>query len=272
MKARVLTGIVGGFGAIALLIFAPVIAVRVIVTALCVLAMYELLQVCQCKQPGVIVVSLLFAAAMPYLDMVADFKLLVPVCAFYVAVICGLQVIFHKSVKIEQTALIGLGALAIVLPIGMLAYIFALPVHGRAYVFLTLIIAWFSDMGAFFAGKFFGRHKLCEVISPKKTVEGFIGGIIISVIFSCLGAWIYQVAVLGDSGHVIYWQIALISLAVAPVSVVGDLFCSIIKRHYGIKDFGNIFPGHGGVLDRFDSVIFVAPLMYLSLLYLPLIY
>jgi len=272
LKARVLTGIIGGFGAMAALIFFPLWAIRLLVMVLCVIAMLEILKACKCTQPVVSMISLLFAASIPYLDMVKGFALLVPVFAAFATAVCVCQVICHKSIVIDQTALILTGAFAVVFPIGLLSFIFALPDHGRAYVFLTLIIAWFSDMGAFFAGKFFGRHKLCEKISPKKTVEGFVGGIITSVLFSVLGAWIYQTLVLGDSGQVIYWQIALISFLIAPVSVVGDLFCSIIKRHYGIKDFGNLFPGHGGVLDRFDSVIFVTPLLYLSLLYLPLIH
>ena len=272
MKARVLTGVFGGAFAISALIFFPVWSIRAIVALLCMIGMYELIGACRCKQPAITAVSMAFAASVPFLDAVDGFRLLVPVCAAFTTIVCILQVLCHRSVTIEQTALILAGALVIIFPIGMLAYIFALPTHGRAYVFLTLIIAWFSDMGAFFAGKLFGRHKLCEVISPKKTVEGFFGGIVISVLFSCLGAFIYQTAVLHDGGQVVYWQIALIGLAVAPLSVVGDLFCSIIKRHYQLKDFGNLLPGHGGVLDRFDSVIFVAPLMYLSLLYVPLIH
>ncbi len=272
MKARVLTGVFGGAFAISALIFFPVWAIQLVLAVLCVIGMYELIGACHCKQPVVVIVSLLFAAAIPFLNWMEGFRLLVPVCALFITIVCLLQVLCHKTIRIDQTALLIMGALTIVLPIGMLSYIFAMPDHGRAYVFLTLIIAWFSDMGAFFAGKFFGRHKLCETVSPKKTVEGFFGGIVISVLFSCFGAWIYQTAVLGNGGHVVYWQIALISLVVAPLSVVGDLFCSIIKRHYQLKDFGNLLPGHGGVLDRFDSVIFVAPLMYLSLMYVPLIH
>lgn len=272
MKARVLTGLIGGIFAIAALIFFPVIALRVIVALLCGMAMYELLSVGKCKNIAQMIVTIIFAVAIPFLDMVEGFKLIALAVAVYMLLLGFIQVVAHTSVRIEQTMLLLGGTFTIIMPIGSLVYIFALPEHGRAYLFLTLIIAWFSDMGAFFAGKLFGKHKLCEVISPKKTIEGFIGGIVSAIAFSLLGALIYQNAVLGDAAQVIYWQVALIALVVAPVSVLGDLFCSIIKRHYGIKDFGNILPGHGGVLDRFDSTIFVAPLMYLALLWFPLIH
>ncbi len=272
MKARVLTGLIGGIFAIAALIFFPVWSIRVILSALCVVAMHELLMAGKCKNIAQRVTAMIFAAAVPFLEMVDGFRLIALVLTVYVALMGFIQVVAHNTVRIEQTMLVLGGSVAIIMPIGSLAYIFALPEHGRAYVFLTLIITWFSDMGAFFAGKLFGKHKLCEVISPKKTVEGFIGGIIAAILFSVLGAFIYQTAVLGETTQVIYWQVALIALMVAPVSVVGDLFCSIIKRHYGIKDFGNILPGHGGVLDRFDSTIFVAPLMYLALLWFPLMH
>ncbi len=272
MKARVLTGLIGGIFAIAALVFFPVIAIRCILAFLCAVAMHELLSVGKCKNIAQKIVTIAFAAAVPFLDMVEGFKLIAAAVAVYMLLLGFIQVVSHNDVRIEQTMLLLGGTFAIIMPIGSLVYIFALPEHGRAYLFLTLIIAWFSDMGAFFAGKLFGKHKLCEVISPKKTIEGFIGGIIAAVLFSLLGAWIYQIAVLGETVHVVYWQVAVIALAVAPVSVLGDLFCSIIKRHYGIKDFGNILPGHGGVLDRFDSTIFVAPLMYLALLWFPLIH
>ena len=272
MKARVLTGLIGGIFAIAALVFFPVIAIRGIVALLCGVAMYELLSVGKCKNIVQKIVAIAFAVSVPFLDMMEGFKLMAAVMALYMLLLGFIQVVAHNDVRIEQTMLLLGGMFTIVLPIGSLVYIFALPDHGRAYLFLTLIIAWFSDMGAFFAGKLFGKHKLCEVISPKKTIEGFVGGIIAAVLFSLIGAFIYQTAVLGDTVQVVYWQVALIALGVAPVSVLGDLFCSIIKRHYGIKDFGNILPGHGGVLDRFDSTIFVAPLMYLALLWFPLIH
>ena len=137
---------------------------------------------------------------------------------------------------------------------------------------LALIIAWLADSGAYFVGTFLGKHKLCPRISPKKTVEGLIGGIACSVLFSLFAGWVYQTAVLGDTAHVSYRTILAVSLIGAPLSVVGDLFASLIKRRCNVKDFGNLFPGHGGMMDRFDSLLFVLPVVYLTVSNFKLIY
>ena len=103
-------------------------------------------------------------------------------------------------------------------------------------------------------------------------MEGLIGGIVVSVGSSVLVAYLYQVLALGDSAYVSLWQIALLALLCAPLSVLGDLFASIIKRQSGVKDFGHIMPGHGGIMDRFDSMMFVLPVLYILVQYVPLVY
>lgn len=126
-----------------------------------------------------------------------------------------------------------------------------------------------ATSGAYFVGTFLGKHKLCPTISPKKTVEGLIGGFVVSVLASVLAGWLYQLYLTsqGITAMVSLWQIALIALLLAPLSVAGDLFASIIKRQCHVKDFGSIMPGHGGVMDRFDSVLFVAPVMFILVHY-----
>lgn len=272
MKVRIITGAVGGVAAIALLLFSPVWLIRLVAALILVIAMYELLSAEQCKHVGVNIAAYAFAASCPFLDMIEGFSLMWIVLLAYMLLLAFFLILSHETVRFEQCANLLALSVMIILPIAGLAYIRAIPVHGKAYLFFPLIIAWFSDMGAYFTGSFLGKHKLCEKISPKKTVEGFIGGIVIAVIFSLLGAFIYQVAVLNAQGlSISYWMVALIALVTAPISVLGDLYCSVIKRHRGIKDFGNIFPGHGGVLDRFDSLIFVAPILYILCQVLPLI-
>lgn len=274
LKTRIITGAVGGVSAIAILLFVPTLGIRVLAALICVLAMYELLQSCGCKHKGVWASALLFAASCSFLDMPFDVPLLWIALVAY-GLLLALNLIFsYDTLPFEQVVYIAFASIFVVMPIASLAYIRAIPVHGTAFLFLPLIIAWFSDMGAYFAGSFLGKHKLCETISPKKTVEGFVGGIVAAVVFSLLGAWIYQVVLLNHSDaamQVQYGWIALIALVTAPISVVGDLFCSVIKRRQGIKDFGNLFPGHGGVLDRFDSLIFVSPILYILCSHLPLI-
>ncbi len=129
-------------------------------------------------------------------------------------------------------------------------------------------IAWGADVFAYFAGYLFGKHKLAPTLSPKKTKEGAVGGFVGSVVITWLFLWLYSMVkpLLEGGGE---YRITAKLLAVSAVlallgsflSMFGDLFASAIKRQTGIKDYGNIMPGHGGVLDRFDSVLLVAPLV-----------
>ena len=119
--------------------------------------------------------------------------------------------------------------------------------------------AWLTDTCAFFAGKLCGRHKLCPNISPKKTVEGAIGGVLgTTILFLAYGYALQQLA--GITVH--YLHLGVLAVCAGIVSEIGDLTASMIKRELKLKDFGNVMPGHGGILDRFDSLLFVAPLMY----------
>lgn len=271
MKTRVLTGLVGGLSALAALLFFPAWAIRLLVVGVCGITMYELLQAGGCKHKGIGVTALLFAAACPFFDVIEE---VVPVGAILVAyalVLAVIQVAYIERLPFAQTMFVFATSIGIVLPIATLAYIRALPDHGKAFVFLPLIVSWFADMGAYFAGTLFGKHKLCPKVSPKKTVEGLLGGMVAAVLFALLGAWIYQLLLPADTVHIVYWRVALFAFVISPASVMGDLLCSVIKRAQGIKDYGNLFPGHGGMLDRFDSLIFVAPIVYYALQYIPMI-
>ena len=126
------------------------------------------------------------------------------------------------------------------------------------YVYLICFIgAWVTDTFAYFCGFLFGKHKLIPDVSPKKTIEGSIGGTLFCVLFMILYGWIVQWMSAGDV-VANYLVLGISGLFIAIVSQVGDLLMSAIKRTYGIKDYGKLFPGHGGVLDRFDSVLAVA--------------
>ncbi len=133
-------------------------------------------------------------------------------------------------------------------------------------VLLPLVSAFTSDASALFAGMAFGRHKLAPELSPKKTVEGAVGGLLGAIACTVLYGYIMQT---GFGLAVSYPRLAVYGALGSLISQLGDLFFSYIKRQYGIKDYGNIFPGHGGVLDRFDSVVFCAPLTELLIRILP---
>ena len=137
--------------------------------------------------------------------------------------------------------------------------------HGMFYFILIAFCAWGSDTGAYFVGCAIGKHKLAPVLSPKKTIEGLIGGIVSNLILSTLFALVYSLSVEGVE-EVSYLLVILVAIIGSLVSVVGDLFASAIKRYYKIKDYGNIMPGHGGVLDRVDSILMISPLMIILVL------
>lgn len=129
------------------------------------------------------------------------------------------------------------------------------------YIYMFIFIgAWITDIFAYFGGRFFGKHKLCPGVSPKKTIEGAVSGILFCSLFFVLYAMI-----IGKLENIApnYAIIALIGAFISVISQFGDLAASAIKRDYGVKDYGKIFPGHGGVLDRFDSILAVAPFLYM---------
>jgi phosphatidate cytidylyltransferase len=128
---------------------------------------------------------------------------------------------------------------------------------GAGFVILALGLAWFSDTGAYFAGRFLGKHKLYEAVSPKKTIEGAVGGLVASVVWALFGTFVYLRGVL-PLGHAI--PLAIVGGALGQA---GDLGESLLKRSTGVKDSGAIVPGHGGVLDRVDAVIVTAVVVYL---------
>ncbi len=138
---------------------------------------------------------------------------------------------------------------------------------GRYYIFIPFAAAFLSDIGAYFVGSFMGKHKLCPVISPKKTVEGLFGGIIMAVLGMIGYGLILQ---FGFDMSVNYLYVVIYGLFGSLCGVFGDLSFSVIKRQTGIKDYGDLFPGHGGILDRFDSVIVVAPLIEALLILIPM--
>jgi len=128
--------------------------------------------------------------------------------------------------------------------------------NGLFLLIMGLCGAWIADTGAYFTGVAFGKHKLCPEISPKKTIEGFVGGIVSTgIVFAIAFAVNYKDVTIGIAAFVI-------GTVCAVIGTVGDLSASMVKRQIGFKDYGKIMPGHGGLMDRFDSVLFVLPTFY----------
>ena len=181
-------------------------------------------------------------------------------------------IFYHDYLSYFDTAFAITGTL--VITFGMTS-ISALCVKGEYtsfYVIACLCVPWLSDAGAYFTGTFLGKHKLCPKISPKKTVEGAVGGVIFGILSGIVAGMVFSSFIYGaDKVYINYAGLALIGVVNSVISIMGDLCFSIIKRSCSIKDYGTIMPGHGGLLDRFDSVIFSAPFVYIFCRYFVLI-
>ena len=138
---------------------------------------------------------------------------------------------------------------------------------GKYYILVAFLISMVADSGAYFVGKACGKHKLAPVVSPKKTVEGAVGGVVVNI----LGMMLYTLILNKCFGftQINYFYAAIYGVVGALGSMLGDLTLSVVKRQVGIKDYGNLIPGHGGILDRFDSTMICAPIAEILILLLP---
>ncbi len=138
--------------------------------------------------------------------------------------------------------------------------------HSVFFIVMGLCGAWIADSGAYFTGVAIGKHKLCPEISPKKTIEGFVGGIISTAVVFAAAFFVYNRFIAENPlelDAVRYILVAAAGMVCAVIGTVGDLSASMVKRQIGFKDYGKIMPGHGGLMDRFDSVLFVLPTFYM---------
>ena len=182
------------------------------------------------------------------------------------AVYFGEMMANHVKLTFDKIAMCLVAALVVPYLLTSLVRILGMRL-GRYYIIVPFLMAFLPDTGAYFAGRAFGRHKLAPVISPKKTIEGVVGGAVSAV----AGMLVYAVIMNTYFGMQVNYVYAVIfGLASAAGSVFGDLCFSVIKRQTGIKDYGNLIPGHGGILDRFDSMMVVGPLAEALLLLIPL--
>ena len=138
--------------------------------------------------------------------------------------------------------------------------------YGIYSVWMIFISSWICDTCAYIVGMLIGKHKMVPKLSPKKSIEGAVGGVVGAAIVGALYGYFIVESVITEQN--VTWAFVLISAVGAVISQIGDLAASAIKRNHDIKDYGKLIPGHGGVMDRFDSVIFTAPMIYLLVLVL----
>ena len=171
--------------------------------------------------------------------------------------VLGVAVFKNKTLPVTDAGLAYASCAYTIAAFTSIVYIHDFIPFGKYLYLLVFVCAWVTDSFAYFTGRFLGKHKLIHAVSPKKTVEGAIGGVLF-----CIGGVILYGLIIErffvSEGSANYIVLALSALFMSVVSQVGDLIMSVIKRHYGIKDYGKLLPGHGGILDRFDSVMAVS--------------
>ncbi len=274
MLKRIVSAFIGIIIGVAVLIFDNKILYTAVLTVIGTIGVWELIHAVKCdKHKGLCWFCVVFSAVVPtLLNLSSEFRFKKSIIVFaYLAFVFALLLIMlfdHKRIRLENIAMCGSAALIIPASLSCILYVRYMPWYveggylpGVFMIVYLLFCAWFGDSGAYFVGTFLGKHKLCPEISPKKTVEGFIGGIFTVGIVVAIQCLVYNL-ILPSEMKMNYAVIIPVGMCASIAGVLGDLTASVIKRQYDVKDFGNLMPGHGGVLDRFDSVLFVAPFMF----------
>jgi len=267
MKTRVITAVVLLPLLLLVVLAAPKIFTAILFAAMAAVAAYELLSgTGLVKHPRLWIYSCLSAFWCVLWSglSIGHAWLLLGILLFWVAVFAEMMASDMK-LGFEKCAVCFAGGVLLPLLFGAVVRLHAME-QGRFFILIPFVLAFLSDTGAYFAGLKFGKHKLAPVISPKKTIEGVVGGVFGAIVGMVLYCLILQAAF---QFRVNYLYAVLYGILGSAAGVFGDLCFSVIKRQTGIKDYGNLFPGHGGVLDRFDSMTVVAPLVEVLMLLLP---
>ena len=269
MKTRILVAAVGLPLLLLVLLVLPEVVTAILIAAMSVVAVYELLhQTGLVKNLYLMISSALMAMAVcfwsyggcPWTWGIVG--LWVYFMALFVTMIAS-----HGKLPFAQVCIAAFSGIVIPLLLSSLTRILLLG-YGRYYILVPLILSFATDSGAYFVGIAIGKHKMAPILSPKKSWEGAAGGVISAMVFMVLYALVLDFGF----GFEVQYGFAFLYGALGSVTcILGDLTYSVIKRQTGIKDYGNLLPGHGGVLDRFDSMTLVAPLAECLLLLFPLI-
>lgn len=261
MKTRVFSSLVLVPVLLVVFLILPIWAAAVVVGLMCAVASYELLH-----NTGMVtnIRLTIYSAVMAFGVSIWSYYgcpnmyLGIGILCFYVLIFAEMMR-SGSDLQVKDALMCMFGAFLVPYMLSALVRILQLE-QGRIYIFVPFLLAFLSDTGAYFVGLSIGKHKLCPTISPKKTVEGFVGGIVMAI----AGMITFSVLVTTAISPMIAIILGLLG---SIGGVFGDLSMSVIKRQCGIKDYGKLIPGHGGILDRFDSVLITAPLTELFLIF-----
>ena len=215
------------------------------------------------KTPGIVcyLATVLYYIAI-YLDRM---DIIVPMMVVYLLVMLAVYVLTFPTYSDKQimAAFMDFFYVSVMLSF---VYLIRNMEHGLVLVLLIFVSSWINDTCAYFVGRALGKHKMAPVLSPKKSIEGLIGGIVGAGVFGAVFGILFDKYV--DTMNYAPLLFAVVGAVGALPAVIGDLAASAIKRNNDIKDYGKLIPGLGGILDRFDSIIFTAPIIYYLLVYL----
>lgn len=274
MKLRTITSTILLAVMVPILILSEYLIYPIALAIFSVMAVFELLRVIGVHETWKISVPAYFmAVALPILthdifldqnpELQKNYMLFAVATIFaYMLYIMALAVFSKGQLKFSKVAEVFLSVTYVVMSFTALCLLRYIE-DGTFCFFLVFLSAWGTDIGAYLIGSLFGKHKLIPEVSPKKSVEGAVGGVIIAIILFI----IYGAAVTYFSDQTAnYLTLVITAFILSVVSQIGDLIASLIKREYGIKDYGTILPGHGGIMDRFDSILAVSlPLVMICL-------
>lgn len=267
MLGRILVAIVGVPLLIVILLLCPPVCLPVAFGALCGISVYELLgSTGAVRNRRTMLYSAVFAVLVPFWYYFGCQMAWAVGALFLLMLLLFSEAIASKQrMKAEEIALCVFAAILIPMMLSVFV-LMADAEHAKFYLLLPFVAAFTSDAFALFVGMSLGKHKLAPQLSPKKTVEGSVGGFLGAALCCAVYGIVVQLAFRMQPHYV---MLVLYGLLGSLVSQLGDLSFSYIKREYGLKDYGHLFREHGGVLDRFDSVIFCAPLTYLLMNIIP---
>ncbi len=275
MKQRVITALIFGIIFIGAMLLMNTVVFPCFLALLSGMAVYEIEKAVKLKNKLIISASLALSVVIPF---IVNFNISVPASAvggIYVVLILIFMLLKFEETKFEQAVIAIFSSLCVPYAFSLMIVFRDINIHFNGYskkdgIFLLIFAffaSWMTDIFAYFVGSKLGKHKLCPKISPKKSVEGAVGGVLGAVLLNLLLLFVFKRFIFEGNSILSYSAVAVLSAVLSVVSMFGDLAASTIKRNFGIKDFGKLLPGHGGIMDRFDSVLFVLPVLY-SAIYL----
>ncbi len=251
-------------------IFAAIVATsflnfvfEITIGLLCAVCVYELVNSLNLKSKSACILPIVYALFLPISFCFADSLKISPY--YFLILITFIFIILMNlfamknidKIKFNDGAALILSSVVITSFLSNIIILRHIDSHGLIYMILVIVcFAWATDVFAYIIGMLFGKHKLSPKISPKKSIEGSIGGTVFSVLITIAALYIYSVVA---DVQVKFGLAIIYSILCSVIGQIGDLSFSYIKRSYNIKDFGKVLPGHGGVLDRLDSTIFIVP-------------